>query len=142
MDGLTSEADWALYRQHAAQVLGGNPEAYLAVLKAVDPLKDLTPWAEKFDVVCHDADSLQVTFTAIPALSEAEGAKYHAGMSLRIARDLFALLPILRTEVTVLCAEAQLLTVAFDRQELQKVRFSFIDPVAFVTRCGGVFTQA
>lgn len=142
VDGLTSEADWVLYRQYATQVLGGNPEAYLAVLKAVDPLKDLTPWAEKFDVACRDADSLHVTFTAISALWEAEGEKYLAGMSLRIARDLFALLPILQAEITVVCAETQLLNVAFDRQELQKVRFCFIDPEEFVIRCGGVFTPA
>lgn len=141
-DGLTPPETWALYRRHAAQVLAGNPEAYLAVLKAVDPLKDLTPWAEKFDVACRDADSLHVTFTAISALWEAEGEKYLAGMSLRIARDLFALLPILQAEITVVCAETQLLNVAFDRQELQKVRFCFIDPEEFVIRCGGVFTPA
>ena len=139
-DGLTSTETWALYRRYAPQVLAGDPEAYLAVLKAADPLKDLTPWAGKFDVVCVDADTLRVTFTALPALADIEGRRYLAGMSLRIARDLFALLPILHVEVSAVCDDRQQLSVSFQRNELQKVRFAFIDPVDFALQCGGSFT--
>lgn len=140
-DGLTPPETWALYRQHAAQVLSGDPESYLAVLKAVDPLKDLTPWAETFDVACRDADSLHVTFTAIPGLWEAEGETYLAGMLLRIARDLFALLPILQVEAEAVVSGETRLAAAFQRSDLTKVRFAYIDPVSFVHQCGDKKTE-
>lgn len=140
-DALTSPEKWTLYRRYAPQVLEGDPKAYLAVLKAVDPLQDLTPWADKFDVACVDADALRVTFTAMPALYRREGRRYIAGMSLRIARDLLALLPLLRVEVTAQCEGSERMHVTFERSELQKVRFSFIDPVDFCAQCGAVFTE-
>ena len=140
-DGLTSPEVWTLYRQYAAQVLAGEPDAYLAVLKAADPLRDLTPWAEKLEVVCRDADCLHVTVTLLPALLQKEGRRYAAGMCLRAARDLFALLPVVRVEAEALCDGKPLMQVPFERSELQKVRFAFVEPVAFVTGCGGTFTD-
>ena len=138
-DGLTSPEVWALYRRHAAQVLAGEPEAYLAVLKAADPLRDLTPWAEKLDVACRDADCLHVTVTLLPALLAREGRRYPAGMCLRAARDLFALLPVVRVEAEAVCDGKPLMQVPFERSELQKVRFAFVEPVDFVVQCGGAF---
>ena len=138
-DGLTTSAQWATYRRYAAQVLNGDPAAYLAVLKLADPLKDLTPWAEKFDTVCVSADMLRVTFTAIPELLQREGSRYPAGMSLRIARDLMALLPVLQVEVLTWCEDKPCMQVLFERSELQKVRFGFIDPVGFALQCGATF---
>ena len=138
-DGLTSPEVWALYRQYAARVLAGEPEAYLAVLKAADPLRDLTPWAEKLDVVCRNADCLHVTVTLLPALLKKEGRRYPAGMCLRAARDLFALLPVVRVEAEAVCDGKPLMQVPFERPELQKVRFAFVEPETFVTQCGGAF---
>ena len=140
-DGLTSPEVWMLYRQYAARVLAGEPEAYLAVLKAADPLRDLTPWAEKLDVVCRDADSLHVTVTLLPALLKKEGRRYPAGMCLRAARDLFALLPVVRVEAEGVCDGQPLMQVPFERPELQKVRFAFVEPEAFVAQCGGTFAE-
>ena len=140
-DGLTTPETWNLYRRYADKVLLGDAESYLAVLKATDPLQDLTPWAEKFDVACTNAELLKVTFTAVPDLVDSEGWRYLSGMALRIARDLFALLPITQVDVTVLCNGNQKLHVTFERSELQKVRFGFIDPVDFALQCGAVFTE-
>jgi len=58
-------------------------------------------------------------------------------MALRIARDFFAALPVLTVEVTAVQDETTLLTVTFTRALMNKVRFAFIDPVEFVTECGG-----
>ena len=140
-DGLTSPEAWAQYRRYAAQVLAGEPEAYLAVLKAADPLRDLTPWAEKLDVACRDADCLHVTVTLLPALLQKEGRRYPAGMCLRAARDLFALLPVVRVEAEGVCDGQPLMQVPFERPELQKVRFAFVEPEAFVAQCGGTFAE-
>ncbi|MGN0779888.1 MAG: hypothetical protein ACI4MJ_12105 [Aristaeellaceae bacterium] len=141
-DGLTTPEDWALYRRHAAQILKGDAAAYLAVLRAADPLRDLTPWAEKLETACRDADCLHVTVTLMPDLLAREGHRYAAGMCLRAARDLFALLPVVAVEADAVCAGKPVLHVPFERAELQKVRFAFIDPEAFVLQCGGAFLTA
>lgn len=141
-DGLTSAHLWSFFHQHAARVLQGDTAAYVEVLQAANPLGDLAPYAQAFDVETINADQLTVRFTASPAYldkEEGEVRRYLCAVSLRIARDLMALLPVREISVEARHEEASLLQVAFDRGELQKVRFSFIDPVAFVTDCGAKF---
>ena len=50
-----------------------------------------------------------------------------------------ALLPVCEAAITARQNDKVLLQVTFTRQELQKVRFSVVDPVAFAEQCGGVF---
>ena len=140
-DGLTAPEKWNQYRQYAASVLHGDLPTYLKVLNAANPLADLMPYVAALDVSALSSDALRAVFTARPDLMqpEEEARRYLCGMAVRIARDLFAVLPV--THVTVIGKhnEQELLTVEFSRQELNKVRFAFIDPVEFTTGCGGVF---
>lgn len=141
-DGLTSPALWDFFHQHAARVLQGDVTAYVEVLQAANPLGDLAAYAKSFDVEAESADRLTVSFAAHPAYldkEESEVRRYLCAVALRAARDLMALLPVREAVVTARRDEATLLHVAFDRSELQKVRFSFIDPVTFVTSCGAAF---
>lgn len=141
-DGLTSPQLWSFFHEHAARVLDGDVEAYVEVLKASNPLGDLLPYARGFNVKAESADRLTVTFDGLPAYlrrPESERKRYLAGICLRAARDLMALLPACETCVVAREQDQPLLEVTFTRQELQKVRFSFVDPVAFVEACGGVF---
>ena len=131
-DGLTPPDKWALYHQHADGVLKGDLAAYLAVLQAENPMADLIPYVAALDVTTVDADTLHATFTARDDL---HGDEYLCGMALRIARDLFATLPVLTVEVTALRQSNTLLNHTFTRSQLNKVRFAFIDPVAFVKSC-------
>ncbi len=141
-DGLTSPNLWSFFHQHAEKVLQGDIAAYVEVLQAANPLGDLAVYAKAFDVETLNADQLQVVFQANPAyLGKAEGEtrRYLCAVALRIARDLMALLPVREVTVQAQHEGATLLNVTFDRSELQKVRFSFIDPVSFVTACGATF---
>lgn len=141
-DALTSQNLWAFFHSHAAQVLKGETAAYVEVLKAANPLGDLAPYALSFDVETQSADRLKVCFQANPAYLdkvEAEVRRYLCAVALRAARDLMALLPLREVETEAQHEDAALLHVVFDRSELQKVRFSFIDPVDFVTQCGAEF---
>ncbi len=141
-DGITSPALWAFFHEHAEQVLAGNVAAYVEVLQQANPLGDLAPYASAFNVRAESADRLTVSFEGLEQYlnaGDAERRRYLAGISLRCARDLMALLPVCETVVTARRDGEQLLEVTFTRQELQKVRFSVVDPVAFVERCGGVF---
>lgn len=144
-DGLTSPETWAMYHKHAQAVLRGDVNAYIEVLRAVNPLGDLAPYAAGFDVTALSADQLQVRIKALPAyLPEDDGAKcrqYLAGVSLRTARDLFALLPVTQVSVEAAEGEKVLLSVGYEKAELMKVRFAFVDPVAFAEKCGGIFAH-
>lgn len=141
-DSLTSPHLWSFFHQHAEKVLQGDTAAYVEVLQTANPLGDLSPYAQGFDVEAISADELLVRFIPHPAYmnkEEGETRRYLCAVALRIARDLMALLPVSRVNVHAAQEETRLLQVDFDRSELQKVRFSFIDPVAFVVGCGAVF---
>ena len=140
-DGLTPPDKWALYHKHAQGVLKGDVAAYLAVLQAENPMADLTPYVTALDVTTADADTLRASYAVRPDLMHQNTEQYLCGMALRIARDLFAALPVLTVEVRATQAENALLTVSFTRAQMNKVRFAFIDPVAFVKECGAVFTK-
>ena len=131
-DGLTPPEKWAFLHQHASGVLKGDVAAYLAVLQQENPMADLMPYVTALDVTCANADTLRVKFSS---RSDLYGEEYLCGMAVRIARDLFAALPVLQVEV----AAQDALAVTFTRAQMNKVRFAFIDPAEFVKKCGGNF---
>ena len=141
-DSLTDPAQWALYHQYAAQVLAGDTDAYLAVVEALQPLGDLTAYADSFSVAAPSSGTLAASFQVLPRYMDKpddEPRRYMAGMAVRVARDLFALLPVNQVQVAVLQGEKTLLSVNFEKSEMMKVRFAFIDPIAFTLQCGGEF---
>ncbi len=140
-DGLTPPAKWAVYHEHAAGVLKGDISAYLAVLQYENPMADLTPYVSALDVTTVDADTLRATFAVRPDLMEKNTDTYLCGMALRIARDLFAALPVLTVEIKATQGDNVLLNVSFTRAQLNKVRFAFIDPADFVKECGGTMLE-
>ena len=142
-DNLTDPSLWALYHRYAGQVLAGDTDAYLAVIEALQPLGDLVAYADGFSVAAPSSETLKASFQALPRYMDKpdpESQRYLAGMAVRVARDLFALLPVTQVQVDVLRGEKTLLSVSFEKPEMMKVRFAFIDPVAFTLQCGGVFT--
>lgn len=136
-DGLTAPDKWAVYHRHAEGVLKGDIAAYLAVLQYENPMADLTPYVSALDVATVDSDTLKATFGVRSDLVKDEAHQYLCGMAVRIARDLFAALPVLTVEVKAARENNDLLTVSFTRAQMNKVRFAFIDPVGFVKECGG-----
>ena len=137
-DPLTPQDKWALYHTQADAVLHGDTAAYLTVLRAANPMDDLMPYVTAMDVRAENSDQLSASFAVRPDLMDGDAKRYVSGMAVRIARDLFAVLPVLRVSVRARQKDAELLQVSFTRQEMNKVRFAFIDPVAFVEQCGGV----
>ncbi len=131
-DGLTPQAQWELYRQYAAQVLSGDLDAYRAVLAAVEPLNDLLPYADSISVEPENADKLTACWTVQEARYQADGERYVCTLSLRIARDLLAVLPVNHVVVTAMQGENPLKAFDFPRKVLQKVKIPFTDPIALV----------
>jgi len=143
-DKLTDPELWSFYHEQAPKVLEGSLSAYVAVLKRSNPLTDLVPYAASFRVKAENADALSVTFETLPDYMKGSAddcRRYLAGISLRAARDLLALLPVCEARVRVMHEGETALDVTYTRQEVQKVRFTFVDPVAFCEQCGGVFSE-
>lgn len=132
-DGLTPPAEWAFLHGQADAVLHGDQAAYLAVLSRVNPMADLLPYVAALEVSTVDSDTLRATFTPRPDLMDGDAQSYLCGMAVRIARDLFAALPVLHVSVSA----GDALSAAFSRAQMNKVRFAFVDPVDFVNSCGG-----
>lgn len=140
-DGLTAPEKWAVYHRHAEGVLKGDIAAYLAVLQYENPMADLTPYVSALDVATVDSNTLKATFGVRSDLMKDDAHQYLCGMAVRIARDLFAALPVLTVEVIAAQDDKSVLTVDFTRAQMNKVRFAFIDPVEFAVKCGAIFTE-
>lgn len=130
-DGLTPPDKWTFLHRYAAGVLKGDVASYLAVLQQENPMADLMPYVAALDVTCTDADTLRAAF--VPR-NDLYGKEYLCGMAVRIARDLFAALPVLAVDVSA----GDALQVTFTRTQMNHVRFTFIDPVEFVKECRDV----
>lgn len=154
--------EWENLKRLSERVLSGDLDAYMEVIEEMDPLEDLREFGSGFEIGCNDASTLFVTFdvhseTIIPknekTLTQAGNLSvkkltktkyfdlqqdYVCSCTIRIARDMFALLPVetiyihaydqqLNTEtghVERFCV----LSVKFDRATLESLNFDFIDP--------------
>ena len=140
-DGLTPPKTWSRYHALAEGVLHGDVAAYLDALEFANPMADLTPYVAALDVETVSADVVRAIYTARKDLLQSDERSYLCGMAVRIARDLFAAIPVTEAEVRAVSAGKTLLSVRFTRAQMNKVRFAFVDPVWFVAECGGVFPE-
>ncbi len=140
-DGLTDTETWRFLHERAKRVLEGDLKAYAEVLKRADPLADLKHYAEHVTVSAPDSDKVVVQFEALAdQQGDVEDRRLLAGLSLRCARDVMALLPVNEVEVSGKLPDGAGLSVTYPRETLRKARFGFIDPVSFSEACGAVYS--
>lgn len=131
---------WSYYHSVASKVLAGDIDTYLQVIYEVNPLDDLLMYGSNYEFGTDDAKKIEVEFNVnINALSEAKQKlsnteynrllqDYVCSVCIRIARDMFALLPIRNTIVHSVLDGKTIVSVDFDRQNLSKIKFGYIDP--------------
>ena len=139
-DGLTGRKLWNFYHKQAARVLAGDLDAYTEVLKAANPLGELTDFAEGISIRAVSADRLESTFTCKPDLMKEKRERYLSAMAVRIARDLFACLPVSEVTVRGEMEGHTVFEVSFRRLQLLHLNFMFLDPVALCRECGATFS--
>ena len=137
---------WAYYYAAAPNVLNGDIDTYLRLIYEVNPLGDLIEYGSGFEFGTDSPDKMVVEYTvnkALLARSERTLARYAyhnllqdfvCSLSIRVARDMFALLPVRRTIVNTVLDGQVILSVDFDREFLSVVKFGFIDPSETVER--------
>lgn len=131
---------WEYYHSVASKILAGDIDTYLQLIYEVNPLDDLLSYGSNYEFGTDDSKKIEVEFNVnIDALTEARRElnnteynfllqDYVCSVCIRIARDMFALLPIKNTIVHTVLNGATILSVNFDRQGLSKLKFGYIDP--------------
>ncbi len=131
---------WNYYYSVAPEVLSGDIDTYLRLIYEVNPLDDLLEYGTNFDFGTDDPSKIEVEYTInTDVLSRARQTMsrqdyndllqdFVCSLSIRIARDMFALLPINHTIVHTVMNNQTILSVDFDKCSLSKVKFGFIDP--------------
>ena len=136
-DGLTSPETWRFYHEQAENVLRGDVAAYTRVLRRINPLGDLTAYADGMTMRAPSAERVEGSFTCSTSLLEKHGKKYLAAMGLRVARDLMAVLPVSEAGVTAYQEGQLVLEATYPREALRHLAFGFLDPVRLTEECGG-----
>lgn len=137
-DGVTPEKTWAFFHAKAQGVLDGDPQVYREVLAYAQPLVNIQDYSLWMTASVEDSDHLTAEFEAEPwyMTEEAGQKKYLSAVALRMARDLFALLPANKVTVRAEAKGKQLLEVTWTRRELQKVNFAFTDTLMLADASG------
>lgn len=131
---------WEYYHEMAPKILAGDIDAYLQLIYEVNPLDDLLMYGSNFEFGTDDPQKMEVEFVVNEAaLSDARKQMnnleyndllqdYVCSTCIRIARDMFALLPIGTTIVHATLNGNTVVSVIFDRNTLSRIRFGYIDP--------------
>ncbi len=139
-DETYNQQMWSYYHSVASKILAGDIDTYLQIIYEVNPLDDLLMYGNNFEFGTDNAKKIEVEFNVnINALSQAKQTMsnteynlllqdYVGSVCIRIARDMFALLPIRNTIVHAVLDGKTIVSVDFDRQNLSKVKFGYIDP--------------
>ena len=154
--------DWKKLHDLSGKILAGDIDSYLEVLAEVKPFEDLTEYGSDFEVGTDDPSSMTVEFnvkseevvpqetlalTSTGKLSRKALAKstrndivqdYVCSCVIRIAREMFALLPVDRVLINAKDSilntatghneDVTMVSVIFDRARFMDTDFSRIDP--------------
>ena len=131
---------WAYYHAMAPAVLEGDLDAYLQVIQEIGPLDDLLDFGGQFQFGTDRASLMEAEFIVNEQTLETQRREknviqyfdllqdYVCSASIRIARDLFALLPVAEVAVHAVLGEDTVLSVVFDRDTMNKIKFGMVDP--------------
>lgn len=154
--------EWQKLKALSERILQGDIDAYFQVIEEMAPLDDLLEFGSDFEFGANDPKVLEVEFkvkseavvprqvvtlTKTGKLSKKDMTKtqyyelvqdYVCSCSIRIARDIMALLPVEKVVVhavdnvldtaTGFSEDITILSVVFDRSKLEALNFELIDP--------------
>lgn len=143
ISGPATDADdeqTAYYKSLAQDVINGDIETYLKLVSDLNPLNDLMEYGSEFECGTDDPRMIGVHFTVnsqrVLALVRALPREqynsllqdYVCGCAIRIARDMFALLPVRHILVEASDGNDDILSVDFTRAAFLGLDFDALDP--------------
>lgn len=139
-DETYNQEMWRYYHSVAGKVLSGDIDTYLQLIYEVNPLDDLLAYGGNYEFGTDNPQKIEVEFSineaALSAAKSQMGRSayndllqdYVCSVCIRIARDMFALLPVLHVIVHAVLNDKTIVSVDFDRTTLSRVKFGYIDP--------------
>lgn len=154
-------AEWGNRTILASKILRGNIDKYFEVISEVDPFKQILDFGSDFEIGTDDPSMIEVEFHAktqkvvpnhVPSLTKTGKVSskpmtktnhfdiaqdYICSCVLRVAREMFALLPIETVIIHVVDTiensagdsyTATVLSVLIHRNQLEYINFDMIDP--------------
>lgn len=117
---------WEYLHRKAVEVFDGNIDTYLEIISTVNPYDDLLDYAENFEFSTDDPAMMEINCSLIGGKVNRQDSAiyddYCAAISIRIARDTFALLPVEKVSVCLLC-DGEMTSSAFMRESFNNVNF-------------------
>lgn len=120
---------WAFYKDVANKVLSGDIDTYLHVIEQIRPLDDLLAYGGDFEFGTDNPAVMEVEFRVMP--EDVLGKEYSAELfdeyisacSIRVARDIMALLPVMKVRVRTMLGNNKVLDVEFDKGMLSEMNY-------------------
>ena len=137
--------NWDYLKERADKVLGGDIDTYLEIINDVNPFAELIDMGCEFECGTDNPMKMFVEAEVNPEKVLGESADNKdlledlvAGIAIKAARDIFALLPLWQTEITAKNGENTLLNVKFQRDTFETLNFGKIDASDAVKKLGGI----
>lgn len=129
---------WDYYHSVSREILSGNIDTYLKVINDINPLSDLLDYGTEFEFGTDSPLKMEVEFkinskNITISKTSADYQDYVCSVAIRIARDMFALLPVQNVVVHAMDGAKDVLSVCFDKKSFSDIKFSFIDPSNTIT---------
>lgn len=128
-DLLMDQTVHAYCAQMASRILSGDVDAYLEVIERLRPVDDLALYSGDFEFGTDKSTYIEVEFAASPervlrdGVSDAMLEEFVSAVAVRVARDLFTLLPVAKVLVHVEINGNTVLSVNFVRNQLCNINF-------------------
>ena len=137
---------WKFLKSISRKVLSGDIDAYLETIEKMRPVDDLLDYGSDFEFGTDNPNSMEVEFRInehfmLPNANvigvesyEQIFKEYVCASSIRVARDLFALLPVKYVIVYAKKEDEVVLQARFNRNEVQKINFKEESSVEIIER--------
>ena len=129
-DLLMDDKTWRFCRSISKSVIDGDIGTYWKVISELAPVDDLLLYGSDFQFGTDTPLYMEIEFIVYPeellekAKEDSLLSQYVLAVSIRVARDLFALLPIETIIVHVMCESKDIFSGIFERKELKDLDFS------------------
>lgn len=130
-DDVFMEQDkWNFLKGISHRILSGDIDAYLETIEKMRPVDALLDYGSQFEFGTDNPKSMEVEFQinqhndmVSNGISSELYSEYVAACTIRVARDLFALLPVRYVIVHAQSGEKSVLEAKFDKSVLQGIDF-------------------
>lgn len=135
---LMNPETYAYCVKKASGVLSGDIDTYLEVIEKMRPVDDLALYSGDFEYGTDAPNYIEVEFTAYPERVLLQGTEddllkeFISAITIRTARDLYALLPVSKILVHVEVKNNTILSVLFERNKLCQINFKGMDAIDII----------